>query len=165
MKMTSIAADANSEPIEEQSSPAAQAEPPAKKRKGGKKAMNTDMSAEERKRLRVLKNRESAMRSLAKKAEYSAKLETQQKEALQSYQDSRNNLESLVSTAAALKVALEQVPDDVMQLLTDVEASMKKACALASEDETSDPAAQNGTDDRQENSPHEHDTPEEAPTF
>ncbi|CAN8065260.1 unnamed protein product [Agarophyton chilense] len=160
----SFAEDANEE-LDEQTLTNEQAEPPAKKRRGGKKAMNTDLSAEERKRLRVLKNRESAMRSLAKKAQYSAKLETQQKEAVESFKDTRNNLETLLNTAAALKDAMEQVPEDVDQLVSDVEASMKKAGALTSEDDESSDVAQNGADDRQELHLSEHLTPEKDPVF
>ncbi|PXF46805.1 hypothetical protein BWQ96_03334 [Gracilariopsis chorda] len=149
--MTSIVGDVNGDPAEERTSPTTQSEPPTKKRRSGKKGNDPDLSAEERKRLRVLKNRESAMRSLAKKAEYSAKLETQQKQAREAYQETRQSLELLLIKTKALREALGDVPDDVGQLISQVEASMEKATALKNmSDEVTDDTERNGSEVRTE---------------
>lgn len=112
-----------------------QGEPPAKRRRGGRRSMNPEISAEERKRLRVLKNRESAMRSLAKKAEYSAKLETQEKEATDNYKQKRDSLEKLIAAAIALRTALDKVPGDVSKLVAHAEAGINKASTVLATDE------------------------------
>lgn len=123
----------------EEQNGAAQSEPPAKRRRGGRRSMNPDISAEERKRLRVLKNRESAMRSLAKKAEYSAKLETQEKEVVQEYNSRRDNLQSLVSVAIDLRTALEKVPMEYTKLMADAQACITKATTVLADADTAQP--------------------------
>lgn len=113
----------------------AQAEPPTKKRRGGRRSSNPEISAEERKRLRILKNRESAMRSLAKKAEYSAKLETLEKDAVAEHESSRDSLEKLVATAIALNSALDKVPEDVANLVAKAEKCINRSTNALSEDQ------------------------------
>lgn len=101
--------------------------------------MNPEISAEERKRLRVLKNRESAMRSLAKKAEYSAQLENKEKEAVASYKLKRDCLEKLLATAISLRTALSKVPEEVPKLLMHTEACINRATTVLAEDEAVQP--------------------------
>lgn len=113
--------------------------PPAKRRRGGRRSANPNISAEERKRLRVLKNRESAMRSLAKKAAYSSKLENTDKVTIEEHKTSREDLEKLINTAIAMRTALGKVPEDLEKLATDAEAAINKATtALAEDAETQD---------------------------
>eukprot|EP00177_Eucheuma_denticulatum_P000811 GFKZ01001470.1.p1 GENE.GFKZ01001470.1~~GFKZ01001470.1.p1 ORF type:complete len:156 (-),score=30.03 GFKZ01001470.1:1509-1976(-) len=120
---------------DEQQHDASKGEPPSKKRRSGRRSSNPSISAEERKRLRVLKNRESAMRSLAKKAEYSAKLETLEKEAAAQHKSKREKLEKLLETAIALRTALDKVPDDIAALIARVESSINRCTTLlAAED-------------------------------
>lgn len=111
-------------------------EPPSKKRRGGRRSSNPDISAEERKRLRILKNRESAMRSLAKKAEYSAKLESLEKEAAAQHKSSREELESLLNTAITLRNALDKVPDDIAKLIAKVETSINQGTTVLAHDDS-----------------------------
>lgn len=102
----------------------------AKRRRGGRRATNPEISAEERKRQRVLKNRESAMRSLAKKAEYSAKLEKLETEATTELNDDRQKLQKVVSNAIALRNLLATLPDDVTSLVrSQADAGIAKGVA------------------------------------
>lgn len=119
-------------------SPAA-AEPPTKKRRGGRRSSNPEISAEERKRLRILKNRESAMRSLAKKAEYSAKLEALEKHAVEEHKSTRDSLEQLLATAITFKDSLYKAPQDHADLIAKAERCITKATTLLSEDQEPDP--------------------------
>lgn len=79
---------------------------PLKRRRGGRRVSNPNMSAEERRRQRVLKNRESAMRSLAKKAEYAQKLAETQKVVLKEQMDKQLHLRKLVDSAVELREEL-----------------------------------------------------------
>lgn len=122
--------------VVEQTDDPGKVEPPAKRRRGGRRSSNPDISAEERKRLRVLKNRESAMRSLAKKAEYSAKLVTMEKEVIAEYKSSRESLEKLICNAVTLRDALGKVPENVEKLIADADACINRGTsALAQDDE------------------------------
>lgn len=108
------------------------AERPAKRRRGGRRAANPEVSAEERRRIRVLKNRESAMRSLAKKAEYSAKLVDLQKEAEQEHMTKRANLQKLIQTAIGIRDALEKISDsDVGQLFNELSSCIDRSTVAA----------------------------------
>lgn len=124
---------------EQQSSDVAlqQAEPPAKRRRGGRRASNPDISTEERKRLRVLKNRESAMRSLAKKAEYSARLERMQKDAEEQYNQTQDQLEKILSAALSLRTLVNKIPEDQSKLLSEVEAAIKRSTEVLGTDSLS----------------------------
>lgn len=82
-----------------------------------------------------MKNRESAMRSLAKKAEYSAKLESLEKEAAAQHRSSREKLESLLNTAIALRNALDKVPDDIAKLIANVETSINRGTTILAHDD------------------------------
>lgn len=124
-------------------------EPPSKKRRGGRRAANNDISAEERKRNRILKNRESAMRSLAKKAMYSAQLESDEREATENHQKCREKLEKILATAANLKGALDKVPEDVAKLAARVEECITRGNTILAEDEPT--ALQNTTPTQQTN--------------
>lgn len=146
---TTAVQEANGGAVDDPSCKDVQPESPTKRRKIGKRSINSDLSAEERKRLRVLKNRESAMRSLAKKAEYSAQLEVEQRETYEEFKATRTALERTLASANALRTALEEVPDDITQLISQVETSIKKATVLANgEDVASDTTTQNGVDDK-----------------
>lgn len=109
-------------------------EPPMKKRRGGRRTSNPEISAEERKRLRILKNRESAMRSLAKKAEYSAKLEALQKQAVEEYRSTRESLEQLIPTALSLKAALDKTSSPNTDLIARAEVCISSATATLTND-------------------------------
>lgn len=120
----------------------AMVEPPTKRRRGGRRATNPDISAEERRRLRVLKNRESAMRSLAKKAEYSAHLENMEKQAAAEFKASCENLQKLVTTAIALRTALEKVPEDLQKLISKVETCINRGTTALAVEEEQEPVLQ-----------------------
>ncbi len=78
------------------------AERPAKRRRGGRRATNPNMTTEERRRQRVLKNRESAMRSLAKKAAFSQQLTETQQSVMREQEEKQERLRKLVLTAVEL---------------------------------------------------------------
>lgn len=82
-------------------------ERPAKRRRGGRRATNPNMSTEERRRQRVLKNRESAMRSLAKKAAFSQQLTETQQNVIREQEEKQESLRKLVETAIELRDKLE----------------------------------------------------------
>lgn len=106
------------------------AEPPAKRRRGGRRVSNPDVSAEERRRIRVLKNRESAMRSLVKKAEYSAKLVDLQKAAEAEHLAKYSNLQKLVAAAIELRNDLEKISsDEVRQLCEELTNCITRSSA------------------------------------
>lgn len=113
-------------------------QPATKRRRAGRRVSNTDMSAEERKRQRVLKNRESAMRSLAKKAAYSAQLEDMAKREIDLYTTSRSHLQKLLSTALAMRAAIDKVPERLTKLTAEVEASINRG-TNALENDSLDP--------------------------
>lgn len=75
------------------------------------------------------------MRSLAKKAEYSAKLESLEKEAVAQHKSSREELESLLSTAITLRNALDRVPDDIAKLIAKVETSINRGTTVLAHDD------------------------------
>lgn len=91
------------------------------RRRGGRRALNPEMSAEDRKRQRVLKNRESAMRSLAKKAEYSRMLNDNHTNVQSQIKTAVSNLSALVSDAQVLRQALCSLPAEAIanETLTD----------------------------------------------
>lgn len=111
---------------------------PTKRRRAGRRVSNADMSAEERKRQRVLKNRESAMRSLAKKAAYSAQLEDMAKREMDLYTNSRTHLQKLLSTALTMRAAIDKVPERLTKLTAEVEASINRG-TNALENDSLDP--------------------------
>lgn len=107
------------------------AEPPAKRRRGGRRTANPEVSQEERRRIRVLKNRESAMRSLVKKAEYSAKLVGMQKEAEAEHAEKYSNLQKLVAGAMELLEDLEKISsDEVRQLCEELTNCINRSSAI-----------------------------------
>lgn len=126
---------------DEQQHDVSKGEPPSKKRRSGRRSSNPSISAEERKRLRILKNRESAMRSLAKKAEYSAKLEALEKEAAAQYKSNLEKLEKLLETAIGLRTSLDKVPEDITALVAKVESSINRCTTLLSAEEIHQPTA------------------------
>lgn len=81
---------------------------PAKRRRGGRRATDPNMSAEDRRRQRVLKNRESAMRSLAKKAKFSADLQAEQAALQNELQTKQIELRKLAELALDLREKLEE---------------------------------------------------------
>lgn len=120
---------------DEQQHDVSKGEPPSKKRRSGRRSSNPSISAEERKRLRILKNRESAMRSLAKKAEYSAKLETMEKEVAAQYKSKHEKLEKLLENAIGLRTALDKVPEDIGALVTRVESAINRCTTILAADD------------------------------
>lgn len=110
--------------------PSALLTPPSKRRRGGRKASNPQISAEERKRQRVLKNRESAMRSLAKKAQFSAMLEKEEADALLQVKASEHTLQKLVHAAISIRSFLDKVPDDITDLITQVDNAILRGTDL-----------------------------------
>lgn len=67
------------------------------------------------------------MRSLAKKAEHSARLENLAREALEDYRASRETLQKLINTAIGLRTSLNNVPEDLEKFVSEVEASINRA--------------------------------------
>lgn len=96
-------------------------ERPAKRRRGGRRVSNPNMTAEERRRQRVLKNRESAMRSLQKKAEYSANLAVEQKSVTAAHEAKKSHMFALVSTAAELREKLDSNNDIAVSIASCIE--------------------------------------------
>lgn len=82
-------------------------ERPAKRRRGGRRATNPNMTTEERRRQRVLKNRESAMRSLAKKAAFSQQLAETQQNVIREQEEKTERLRKLIDTAIQLRGKLD----------------------------------------------------------
>lgn len=99
----------------------------------GRRATNSDWSVEERKRWRVLKNRESAMRSLMKKAEHSERLTRLEAEALDEVAGSVGKLKKLLASASMLFKVLEQCGEQPNNLLSQANAAMVRARAKLSE--------------------------------
>lgn len=93
----------------------------------GRRAVNPHWSMEERKRWRVLKNRESAMRSLVKKAEYCAGLEKLEGEAQSEINYSAQKLKQLLKSASELLGVLESCVGQPSRLSTQVNDAMVKA--------------------------------------
>lgn len=102
-----------------------------KRRRGGRRASNPDISAEERKRQRVLKNRESAMRSLAKKAEYSRMLADKHNVAADNVRTAASSLHALLADAAAARRALDRVPSSARLAITARADAAIAAAAVA----------------------------------
>lgn len=128
--------------------------PASKRRRGGRKASNPEISAEERKRQRVLKNRESAMRSLAKKAEYSAMLEKEEADALLETKGSENTLQKLISTALTARALLNKVPQDVSDLMAEADNTISKGTSILSmgiDDITEQPSSPSPNENHQSN--------------
>lgn len=103
--------------------PGAPPTPGTAKGKGGRKAANPHLSDDERKRERVLKNRESAMKSLQKKKRYTESLES--RAAMLSARNAdlkakiRRLLDRIPPTSAAHEylAALPPLPDDLLPAL------------------------------------------------
>lgn len=133
--MTSVANQQQQQPQQDDvNATAVGTEPPTKKRRGGRRTSNPEISAEERKRLRILKNRESAMRSLAKKAEYSAKLEALEKRAIDECSSTRDSLEQLIATAIALKADLDKASQPNTDLIVRAETCISSATDALADD-------------------------------
>jgi hypothetical protein len=80
--------------------------PARKRRRVGRPAQGAPMDADERQRLRKVKNRESAMRSLQKKADYTSKLEEDERTQRAIVSERCDALRALVETVSAERVAL-----------------------------------------------------------
>jgi hypothetical protein len=80
--------------------------PVLKRRRVGRPAQGPPMDAEERQRLRKVKNRESAMRSLQKKADYTSKLEEDERTQRAIVSERCDALRALVETVGTERVAL-----------------------------------------------------------
>lgn len=100
-------------------------EPPEKQRRSGRRVANPTMSPEERRRQRTLKNRESAMRSLQKKAEYAAKLESDEKSLRDAVLSQRNSLITTMNAANEARLSLSGSTEH-MDLLERVDACLQR---------------------------------------
>lgn len=98
---------------------------PRKRRRTGRRSMNPELSAEERRRMRTLKNRESAMRSLQKKAEYASRLEADERRLREGVADLRESLLVTVNTANSARSVLEEKSEH-RELLERVDACLRK---------------------------------------
>lgn len=104
---------------------------PLKRRRGGRRVSNPNMSVEERRRQRVLKNRESAMRSLAKKAEYAARLADTQKLVFKEQLDKQSELRKLADSAIELRNELATMDSpSASELLASISACVVRCNAL-----------------------------------
>lgn len=100
---------------------------PSKRRRGGRRACNPELSAEERKRLRVLKNRESAMKSLLKKAQYSESLEKCESDNVAEYNNNIANLEQMLASASRLRALLDNQPSVPPSIFSSIENAIASA--------------------------------------
>jgi hypothetical protein len=89
----------------------AQQQPLLKRRRVGRGSTDPAMTSDERRRLRTLKNRESAMRSLQKKAEYASQLETDERTQREIVATQRDALQQLVQSAIEARAELVQTFD------------------------------------------------------
>lgn len=99
----------------------------------GRRSTNSDWSVEERKRWRVLKNRESAMRSLMKKAEHSERLIRLESEALDAVDRSVWKLKKLLASASVLLEVIEQCGEQPNELRTRANVAIVRAKAKLGE--------------------------------
>jgi hypothetical protein len=103
-------------------------EPPLKRRRAGRRVTDPGMTSDERRRLRTLKNRESAMRSLQKKAEYASKLEADERTQREIVATQREALQQLVQSAIEARSELVQVSDQA-DLVTTVDDCVSRCRA------------------------------------
>lgn len=84
---------------------------PSKRRRTATRGTGSAVSVEERRRIRTLKNRESAMRSLQKKAEYAAQLEAEEHKNADLVRHKHADLSTLVEEAQTLLNALDSTTE------------------------------------------------------
>jgi hypothetical protein len=87
-------------------------QPALKRRRTGRSSTDPAMTSDERRRSRTLKNRESAMRSLQKKADYASQLETDDRTQREIVATQRDALQQLVQSALEARAELVRTSDD-----------------------------------------------------